>query len=159
MENTTHKHTNKYTEEELIHLLYIWITDYNKLPTYREISADDRMPTHYTYVKRFGLLKNLFQIAGISEVQDTSILHNLAKDILRSDQEYVRIKDITVNFLVEKDHNIFAVDIVNLGKFDISQEIKDKIINYRKSRVEDYNYKYILIEGLLDFQKLEKLKE
>ena len=149
---------NRYSEQDLLEALYIWVTDYNKLPTHREISADNRMPTHHTYINRFGSIKNAFDAAGLSDINNMSMLHDLVRDFISYNEEHARIDNIVVDFTLDYYGTIIAIDIVNIDKFNVSDIIKKRILTYRKSCVEAYGMEYVRINNLLDMQKLENYR-
>lgn len=149
---------NRYSEQDLFEALYLWITDYNKLPTHREISIDDRMPTHHTYINRFGSMKAAFNAAGISNVKNTSMLHDLVRDFIGYNEEYVRIDNIIVDFTLDYCGEVVVIDIVNTDEFEVVDITQKRILTYRQSCVETYGMKYVRISGLMDMQKLEKYR-
>lgn len=54
-----------YTTEELLTLLGIFTTDFNRIPTKRAIQNDKRLPTFHTYYHRFGNVREALKQAGI----------------------------------------------------------------------------------------------
>ncbi|AZS49233.1 hypothetical protein BpsS140_00040 [Bacillus phage vB_BpsS-140] len=72
----------RYTDRELIALLWQLASDYNKKPTYREILADKRLPTHHTYINRFGSVKEAFRLADIDLLEDKKSALNVVYDTL-----------------------------------------------------------------------------
>ena len=62
----------RYTDNELIALLRVLASDLNKRPTQREILKDSRMPTHHTYIKRFGSMKEAMVLADLDTLEDRS---------------------------------------------------------------------------------------
>ena len=44
---------SRFDDQDLIDLLLIYVKDYNKKPTQRDRLADERYPTHLTYINRF----------------------------------------------------------------------------------------------------------
>lgn len=155
----------RYTDQDLIELLQIWCTDYNKLPTQRDILADDRMPTHHTYLGRFDSMKEAMKLAGISNVEDTSALHNILKSALIDNnnkvEEFIGIHNIMVDFVVTGlSGETFIIDIVNVSRFTNSED-KIRVMKYREMCIELQadliNAEYVQITNLLDIQRLSKL--
>lgn len=158
------KANRRYTQEELIELLQIFCTDFNKQPTQREILSDDRFPTHHTYITRFGSLKNALKEAGLSNVKNLSSLHDIVKDHLDKEniefEEFVSVGNIVVDFTVF-DHlheEIVIIDIVNVDRFE-NEFVANRVKFYRETLASEECDRYIRIEDLLQVAKLGRLSE
>jgi len=136
---TETKSLKRYTDRELIEMIQIITADYNKKPSHRAILKDDRLPTHHTYIKRFGSVMNARIAAGVESVCDGTVLHDTLKQIfldvekygnLRIIDEYVKREGIIVDFQLELNGNAcYYIDVVQMNNAD------DKVITkMRKQR-------------------------
>ena len=96
---------SRFDDQDLIDLLLIYTTDYNKLPTQRDLLADERFPTHITFINRFGSLSKALERAGISNFSNRSILHQMFKESSFF-REIITIKGVTVDEFVLLDGSI-----------------------------------------------------
>ena len=58
-------HANSYSDKRLLQLLQDKAKILKHTPTVRELNADKSMPTHDTYVNRFGSYNNAIEKAGL----------------------------------------------------------------------------------------------
>lgn len=160
------KVNNRYTNQELIKLLQIWCMDFNRKPTQRDILADERMPTHHTYINRFGTLKNALIQAGVFGIDNISILHNMVATLLQNKhikyEEFIRFDKIIVDFVIELYGKTFIIDIINVDKFEISDGDKMSLLDYRIKCIESVDIQgihteYVAINNILDMHKIENL--
>ena len=158
------KVNRRYTNNELLELLQIFCTDFNKQPTQREILSDDRFPTHHTYIARFGSLKNAIKEAGLSNIKNLSALHDIVKEHLNKEnldfEESVKIGNIVIDFLVF-DHlheEMVAIDIVNVSEFE-NEFVANRVKTYREMLASEECDKYMCIEDLLQVIKLSRFSE
>lgn len=118
----------RYTDKELITLLQILGSDYNRKPTQRDILNDDRLPTHHTYSKRFGGVNEALEAAGIYELEE-SALHGATKSIfeyygVQIVGEWVPTGPIIVDFVVrDANGELHHIDIVEMKGTKIEKEI------------------------------------
>lgn len=156
------KVNNRYTNDELLELLQIYYTDYNKQPTQREILRDSRFPTHHTYISRFGSIKNAIAEAGLGDVKNLSALHDIIKDHLDKEgiayDEFILIENVVVDFLICDDlhEEMVVVDIVNTDGFE-NEAIATRLKEYREICASNECDRYIRIENLLQVSELERL--
>ena len=158
------KVNKRYTNDELLELLQIFCTDFNKQPTQREILSDDRFPTHHTYIARFGSLKNAIKEAGLADVKNLFALHDIVKNHLIKEnidfEEFYKIGNIIVDFLVF-DHlheEMVAIDIVNVDGF-ANKFVANRVKTYREILASEECDNYICIGDLLQVIKLSRLVE
>lgn len=151
----TAKSQRRYTDSELLTLLQILASDYSKRPTHRAILKDDRLPTHHTYIRRFGSLEEAFEKAGILEMDLDSLVHDAIKALLVSEdghEEWVKLGDLIVDFKVTQGDREVYIDIVNLGGVD--KELQEDIKNLRRVMAEGHlqdSATYIQINDLPDY--------
>ena len=122
----------RYTDDELIALLRILASDLNKRPTQREILEDDRMPTHHTYIKRFGSMREAMILADLYTLEDRSYTNDLALEMLQAEfgMENVHIQDddVILTYKVDlKDKSIYVdfIDLVWTDNSDHTETIKE----------------------------------
>lgn len=114
----------RYTDDELIALLRVLASDLNKRPTQREILRDDRMPTHHTYIKRFGSMREAMVLADLYTLEDRSYTNDLALEMLQAEfgveNVHVQDDDVILTYKVDiKDRSIY-VDFIDLAWTDDS---------------------------------------
>lgn len=108
----------RYTDDELIALLRVLASDLNKRPTQREILKDSRMPTHHTYIKRFGSMKEALALADLDTLEDRSYTNDLALEMLQAEfgteNVHVQEDDVILTCKVDFDGKSIYVDFVDL---------------------------------------------
>lgn len=149
-----------YTEQELLNLLHLYYSDYGRIPTQREIIADDRLPIHHTYRSRFGTLANAVEKAGLSDVPATyAQLHLLIGGWLKEHDfayyEYVRSNNgsdyVLFNYMVITHVGSIAIDIYD-------KDLTNKnVVKRRIQQAELSGFKMITINGLEDLHKLSTI--
>ena len=163
---------SRFDDQDLIDLLLIYATDYNKLPTQRDLLADERFPTHVTFINRFGSLSKALERAGISNFSNRSILHQMFKESSFF-REIIAIKGVKVDEFVLLDGGIkvdfvFTYNDEIIGIIDlvaVSQlegcPYKDRILCYRKLMIDNYSDNYITVDNIFEdiYEFIEKLKE
>ena len=163
---------SRFCDQDLIDLLLIYATDYNKLPTQRDLLADERFPTHITYIRRFGSIAKALEQAGISNFSDRSIIHQMFKESSFF-REIMAIRGIKVEEFALLDGNI-KVDFVFtygdkiVGIIDlvaVSQlgecPFKGRILGYRELMMDNYTENWITVDNIFEniYEFIEKLKE
>lgn len=148
------KVTNRYTDRELIERIWVWCGDYNKIPTQRDILNDDRMPTHHTYINRFGSIKKAMEYAQIDNMTEVTSVHDAIKGLMDDSKckfkitdEFVKVNDITIDFkVVDDDNEIYYIDLIFL------KNVGDDVIKftnmYRPLQMDGKNY--IMISSIED---------
>lgn len=108
----------RYTDNELIALLRVLASDLNKRPTQREILKDNRMPTHHTYIKRFGSMKEAMVLADLDALEDRSYTNDLALEMLQAEfgieNVHVHGDDVILTYKVDLGDKSIYVDFVDL---------------------------------------------
>jgi hypothetical protein len=151
----TAKSQRRYTDQELLTLLQILASDHSKRPTHRAILKDTRLPTHHTYIRRFGSLEEAFEKAGILMMDLDNMTHDAIKALLSSEdghEEWVSLGDIVVDFKVTQGDREIYIDIVNLGGVD--PELVEGIKNLRRVMATGHLQEtatYIQITDLHDY--------
>ena len=163
---------SRFDDQDLIDLLLIYATDYNKLPTQRDLLADERFPTHVTFINRFGSLSKALERAGISNFSNRSIMHQMFKESSFF-REIITIKGVKVDEFVLLDGGIkvdfvFTYNDEIIGIIDlvaVSQlegcPYKDRILYYREMLIDNYTDNYITVDNIFEdiYEFIEKLKE
>ena len=163
---------SRFDDQDLIDLLLIYTTDYNKLPTQRDLLADERFPTHITFINRFGSLSKALERAGINNFSNRSIMHQMFKESSFF-REIIAIKGVKVDEFVLLDGGIkvdfvFTYNDEIIGIIDlvaVSQlegcPYKDRILYYRELMIDNYTDNYITIDNIFEdiYEFIEKLKE
>lgn len=121
--------TRRYTDRELITLLRVLASDYNRRPTQRDILDDDRMPTHHTLIKRFGSIDDALVEAGLHGLGD-STLHGSTKAILEYyglhvSGEYTHLGPLVVDFVIDNGDGTHYADVVEMPHTKIEGEISE----------------------------------
>lgn len=154
----------RYNNDQLISLLQILAGDYNRKPTHRAILADSRLPTHHTYIRRFGTMNEALAIAGLTDMVDDDALHQALKDMVKSSSDITIMKEwrpvgnIIVDLYIEiKGKGRFAIDIVRMVgademAIDYVRRLRSNIANSTLRRA-----KYIQITDLSDLLEFLKL--
>src|SRR5690606_6786472 len=152
----------RYTDDELIALLRVLASDLNKRPTQREILRDDRMPTHHTYIKRFGSMREAMVLADLYTLEDRSYTNDLALEMLQAEfgmeNVHVQDDDVILTYRVDiKDRSIY-VDFIDLVWTDDSDhtETIEEIKKMRRLLFESTGRGayYQKIEGLREISLL-----
>lgn len=122
----------RYTDDELIALLRVLASDLNKRPTQREILRDDRMPTHHTYIKRFGSMREAMVLADLYTLEDRSYTNDLALEMLQAEfgmeNVHVQDDDVILTYRVDiKDRSIYVdfIDLVWTDDSDHTETIEE----------------------------------
>ena len=163
---------SRFADQDLIDMLLIYVTDYNRCPTQRDLLADERFPTHVTYIRRFGSIAKALEQAGIGNFADRSIMHQMFKESSFF-REIMAIRGIKVEEFALLDGNIKVdfvftygdkivgiIDLVALSQLD-GCPFKDRILCYRELMIDNYTDNYITVDNIFeDISKfIEKLKE
>ena len=163
---------SRFADQDLIDLLLIYVTDYNKLPTQRDLLADERFPTHVTFINRFGSLSKALEQAGIGNFSNRSIMHQMFKESSFF-KEIIAIRGIKVEEFALLDGNIKVdfvftygdkivgiIDLVALSQLD-GCPFKDRILCYRELMISNYSDNYITVDNIFEdiYEFIEKLKE
>lgn len=143
------KVTNRYTDKELIERIWVWCSDYNRIPTQRDILNDDRMPTHHTYINRFGSIKESMKCAKVDEMIEIPSAHDTIKSLIDDERcnfkvidEYVKVNGIVIDFkMVDRHGEIHYVDLVFLR--NVHNEVLEFVDMYRKLQMGNENYMMI----------------
>ena len=152
----------RYTDDELIALLRVLASDLNKRPTQREILRDDRMPTHHTYIKRFGSMREAMVLADLYTLEDRSYTNDLALEMLQAEfgveNVHVQDDDVILTYKVDiKDRSIY-VDFIDLVWTDDSDhtETMEEIKKMRRLLFESTGRGeyYQVVEGLREIPLL-----
>ena len=152
----------RYTDDELIALLRVLASDLNKRPTQREILRDDRMPTHHTYIKRFGSMREAMVLADLYTLEDRSYTNDLALEMLQAEfgmeNVHVQDDDVILTYRVDiKDRSIY-VDFIDLVWTDDSDhtETIEEIKKMRRLLFESTGRGeyYQAVEGLREISLL-----
>lgn len=119
--STTRNTTTRYTDQELKDLL-IWLT-INKIGMVnnRDIGKSQFMPTHHTYINRFGSVMNARQEAGVEDVYDD---HTIV------------ILDFLLDMLTEVGMHAKRVDLEIEGKILSIVEISADLPNSEKVSID-----------------------
>ena len=163
---------SRFCDQDLIDLLLIYVTDFNCKPTQRDLLADDRFPTHITFIRRFGSLSKALEQAGISNFTNRSIMHQMFKESSFF-REIIAIKGVKVDEFVLLDGGIkvdfvFTYNDEIIGIIDlvaVSQlegcPYKDRILCYRELMISNYTNNYITVDNIFEdiYEFIEKLKE
>jgi hypothetical protein len=116
----------RYTDKELITLLRILASDYNRKPTQRNILDDDRLPTHHTLNKRFGGVNEALAVAGLTNLKESN-LHNTVKDVLEyygvDFDEWVQVGPLVTDFKAEIRGEMEYIDIIQMLGTNIQGEV------------------------------------
>ena len=108
----------RYTDSELVALLRVLASDLNKRPTQREVLKDNRMPTHHTYIKRFGSMREALALADLDTLEDRSYTNDLALEMLQVEfgieNVHVQDDDVILTYRVDLDDKSIYVDFVDL---------------------------------------------
>lgn len=146
-----------YTEHELLNMLHLYYSDYGRVPTQREIIADDRLPIHHTYRSRFGTLAKAIEKAGLGDVPATyTQLHLLIGGWLKERgfayYEYIRSSNssdyVMFNYMVITHVGSVAIDIYD-KELTVEEVVKRRILQAELSGL-----KIITINGIEDLNKL-----
>ena len=163
---------SRFDDQDLIDLLLIYVTDFNRKPTQRDLLADDRFPTHITFTNRFGSIAKALEQAGISNFADRSIMHQMFKESSFF-REIIAIKGVKVDEFVLLDGGIKAdfvftyndeiigiIDLVAVSQLE-GCPYKDRILYYREMLIDNYTNNYITIDNIFEdiYEFIEKLKE
>lgn len=148
------KVTNRYTDKELIEKIWIWCSDYNRIPTQRDILNDSRMSTHHTYINRFGSIKESMKYAKIDTMTEIPSVHDTIKGLMDDSKcrfkivdEFVNINNIIVDFkVVDKYGDIYYIDLVFLK--NVHNEVLDFVKMYRNLQMG--NEKYVMVSNIED---------
>ena len=153
---------SRFDDQDLIDLLLIYVTDFNRKPTQRDLLADERFPTHITFINRFGSLSKALEQAGISNFSDRSIMHQMFKESSFF-REIIAIKGVKVDEFVlldggikvdfvftYNDEIIGIIDLVALSQLD-GCPFKDRILCYRELMIDNYTDNYITIDNIFFF--------
>ena len=163
---------SRFDDQDLIDLLLIYVTDYNKLPTQRDLLADERFPTHITFIRRFGSLSKALEQAGISNFSNRSIMHQMFKESsffkeiitirgIKVEEFALLDGNIKVDFVFTYGDNIVGIiDLVALSQLD-GCPFKDRILCYRKLMIDNYTDNYCTVDNIFEdiYEFIEKLKE
>ena len=163
---------SRFADQDLIDLLLIYVTDYNKLPTQRDLLADERFPIHIQFINRFGSIAKALEQAGIGNFADRSIMHQMFKESSFF-REIIAIKGVKVDEFVLLDGGIkvdfvFTYDDEIIGIIDlvaVSQlegcPYRDRILYYREILIDNYTDNYITVDNIFEdiYEFIEKLKE
>ena len=163
---------SRFCDQDLIDLLLIYVTDFNRKPTQRDLLADERFPTHITFINRFGSIAKALEQAGISNFADRSIMHQMFKESSFF-KEIIAIRGIKVEEFALLDGNIkvdfvFTYNDEIIGIIDlvaVSQLegclYKDRILYYRELMINNYTGNYITVDNIFEdiYEFIEKLKE
>lgn len=156
----------RYTDDKLIALLRILASDLNKRPTQREILKDDRMPTHHTYIKRFGSMREAMILADLYTLEDRSYTNNLALEMLQAEfgmeNVHVQNDDVILTYKVDlKDKSVY-VDFIDLVWTDDSDhtETIEEIKKMRRLLFESTGRGeyYQVVEGLGEIPTKETIQ-
>lgn len=116
----------RYTDKELVTLLRIMASDYNRKPTQRAILDDDRLPTHHTFNKRFGGVNEALAAAGLADLKESN-LHETLRSVLEyygiEYKEWVQVGPIMVDFVAEIDGETHHIDVVQMIGTDVQSEV------------------------------------
>lgn len=148
------KVTNRYTDRELIEKIWIWCSDYNRIPTQRDILNDDRMSTHHTYISRFGSIKESMKCAKINNMTEISSIHDTIKGLMDDNKcnfkivdEFVKINDIIIDFkVIDRYGEVHYIDLVFLK--NVHDEVLEFVNMYRNLQMG--NERYIMISNIED---------
>lgn len=159
MINNTQK---RYTDRELVVMLQILASDLGKRPTQRDILKDDRLPTHHTYIKRFGSMKEALEIADVLTLEDRAYTHKLGYEYLVSEigEENVQtdVEDLTVvHFRVKVDGSWVNIDYIDLVWSDGEHiETLEEIKRLREVMFNAGNLEgdYYQVSNLIDLTEL-----
>ena len=151
------KVTNRYSNQDLIDKIYIWCSDYNRIPTQRDILSDYRMPTHHTYINRFGSIKKSIEEAKLDKMVEIQSIHEVIRELIDDNKhgftiedEYVKINDIVVDFkLIDRDGNTHYMDLVFLKNVD--PQIIKWIHTYRSIQMDKEDY--VIVSSIEDLAK------
>lgn len=88
-----------YNKEELIDLLHKYYREFGKVPTTREIKAQEGYPTDYPFRRVFGSYKNALTAAKLFEFKDNKN-HNVFDRKSRTDEELLKELE---NYMREKE--------------------------------------------------------
>lgn len=163
MNNNTQK---RYTDQELISLLQNLATDLGKRPTQREILYDDRMPTHHTYINRFGSIENAMIKAGINKLSDRSHAKEVFVEVLQEEFPNSIIipqtEEAILTYKLKNDDDEMYIDFINLTWDDDNDhtETLEKVKEMRFSLFEttdkDIN-KYKPVESIKEIYLLNQI--
>lgn len=149
----------RYTDQELVAMLRILASDYNKRPTQRAILADERLPTHHTFNKRFGSILKALDVAGLKDLIDNSIMHDMARDVIEHFgddiivDEYAQIGPIVVDFIIDGPKGKMAIDIVNME--GVNPQVEEEIRKMRTAlAIGNADMPYHIVKNAGDIIKL-----
>ena len=160
---------SRFDDQDLIDLLLIYVTDYNKLPTQRDLLADERFPTHVTFIRRFGSLSKALEQAGIGNFTNRSIMHQMFKESYAF-QKILSIEGIKVEEFALLDGNIKAdfvftygdqivgiVDLIAASQLS-GCPFEGRILLYREISLSNYTDNVMIIDNVFD-QNIDKFIE
>lgn len=149
----------RYTDQELVAMLRILASDYNKRPTQRAILADERLPTHHTFNKRFGSVLKALDAAGLKDLADNSAMHDMARDVIEHFgddiiiDEYAQIGPIIVDFIIDGPKGKMVIDIVNMEGVD--PRVEEEICKMRIAlAIGNTNMPYHIVKNAGDIIEL-----
>lgn len=147
---------DRYTDTDLLRMLQIIVSDYNRQPTQRDVLSDDRLPTHHTYRNRFGTLAEALRLAGVGNVpKSKSSTHDAIRDILADSgaqitREWVSVGSMIVDFEIEHGGRTFLVDLVDLKNL-VPEETYHSIVHIRHSIASVHSdSEYLMVTGAID---------
>jgi len=148
---------DRYTDNDLLRMLQVIVSDYNRQPTQREVLADDRLPTHHTYRNRFGTLANALQLAGLGRVPKTkSPTHSAVKECIEDSEttlvgEWVKVGSLVVDFEIEHNGMRCLIDIVDLDN-KVPDDVYQSILRMRHhiAMTHGDGRVYVIATGTLD---------
>jgi hypothetical protein len=80
-----------YTDKELLQLLKMKADELGRAPTEEEVNKDKRLPTAYTYQRRFGCFINALDKIGMAPLFRSISKEELKKQILRFYKRYKKV--------------------------------------------------------------------
>ena len=159
MINNTQK---RYTDRELIVMLQILASDLGKRPTQRDILRDDRLPTHHTYIKRFGSMKEALKAADVLTLEDRTYTRKLGYEYLVNEigAENIQtdVEDLTTtHFRVKVNGSWVNIDYIDLAWED--GEHADTMEEIKRLREVMFNAgsldgSYYQVSNLIDLTEL-----
>ena len=160
---------SRFCDQDLIDLLLIYVTDFNRKPTQRDLLADDRFPTHITFINRFGSIAKALDQAGIGNFADRSIMHQMFKES-GFFKEIIAIRGIKVEEFALLDGNIKAdfvftygdqivgiVDLIAASQLS-GCPFEGRILLYREISLSNYTDNVMIIDNVFD-QNIDKFIE
>lgn len=114
------------------------------------------MPTHHTYIRRFGSLQEAFRLANLEGMEDDDTTHDAVKQLLgdREFEEWVPLGPGTIiaDFRVEERGEVYVIDIVTLP--GVREDSAEKIRELRRLVAEGNlreGEKYVQVKDISDF--------